>query len=62
MENKACKFYEDLMVAVCDLCHRPYVETDQEALDTFCEESCPVNKIIRSYLQLDAETEAPSSG
>ena len=58
MKNDACKFYEDLMTAVCDLCHRPYVETDQEALDMFCEESCPVNKIIREYLCMNTGTEA----
>lgn len=61
MKNEAHKFYEDLMAAVCDFCHRPYIETDQEALDAFCEEICPVNKIVRNYLRLDAETEAQSS-
>ena len=58
MKVEAFKFYEDLMAVVCDLCHRPYVETDQEVLDAFCEESCQVNKILRSYLHLDTETEA----
>lgn len=55
MKNKACEFYDDLMTAVCDLCHRPYVETDQEALDAFCEEDCPVNQIMKEYLRQNTE-------
>ena len=27
---------ERIMERICDLCHHPYVETDQEALDEIC--------------------------
>lgn len=34
------------MEAVCGLCHWPYVEEDQEALDERCER-CPVERMLR---------------
>lgn len=61
MRDEAYNFYDDLMTAVCELCHRPYVETDQEALDDYCEECCPVNKILKERIRLDTEKEANRS-
>lgn len=37
---------ETIMTVVCDLCHFPYVETDQEELDLRCE-SCPVERALK---------------
>lgn len=41
--------YENIMTAVCDLCHYPYVETDQEALEERCE-VCPVEKLLKELV------------
>jgi hypothetical protein len=37
---------ESIMVAVCDLCHHPYVITDQAQLDAICD-NCPVERILK---------------
>lgn len=42
--------FEAIMEAVCDVCHRPYVETDQDAMDTICE-NCPAEKKIRAAME-----------
>lgn len=41
---------ERIMERICDLCHHPYVETDQEALDEICS-TCPVEAEIRALVQ-----------
>lgn len=41
---------ETVMEQACTLCHRPYVETDQQALDDLCA-SCPVEKALRQVLE-----------
>ena len=40
------KTIETIMTAVCDLCHWPYVEENQDALDRRCA-NCPVESVIR---------------
>lgn len=37
---------ESIMEAVCSICHFPYVETDQEALDERCA-ACPVERVLK---------------
>lgn len=41
---------ESRMVKVCEICHWPYVETDQEALDARCVD-CPVEKAVEAQLK-----------
>ena len=43
MDDKAI---EIVMEAVCSLCHHPYVETEQEALDDRCA-ACPVERLLK---------------
>lgn len=38
--------FEAIMEAVCSLCHYPYVETNQEALDVRCD-ACPVERLLK---------------
>ena len=38
--------FEAIMEAVCDRCHWPYVETDQDALDKRCA-VCPVERLLK---------------
>ncbi len=40
---------ERIMERICDLCHHPYVVTDQEALDEICS-ACPVEAEIRALV------------
>lgn len=40
---------ETVMEQACTLCHRPYVETDQQVLDDLCAE-CPIEKALRQAL------------
>lgn len=42
--------FEAVMEAVCDRCHWPYVMTDQDALDSVCE-NCPAEKKIRAVME-----------
>jgi hypothetical protein len=42
--------FEAIMEAVCSICHHPYVETEQEALDAVCE-NCPVECKIRAVME-----------
>lgn len=44
MEEK----FEAIMEAVCDMCHQPYVLT-QDALDVKCSE-CPAERKIRELM------------
>lgn len=44
------KKFESVMTAVCSICHWPYVETDQEALDDRCM-NCSVECAIRAALE-----------
>lgn len=37
---------ETIMEAVCGICHFPYAEMDQEALDAVCE-NCPAERILK---------------
>lgn len=37
---------ETIMEAVCDVCHWPYVATDQEALDKRCA-ACPIERLLK---------------
>lgn len=41
---------EAIMYAVCELCHYPYVLTEQEALDDMCL-NCPVEKAVEAQLR-----------
>lgn len=41
--------FESIMETVCSICHRPYVETDQEELDAVCAD-CPVEKKLREVM------------
>lgn len=41
---------EKIMTKVCEICHWPYVETDQEALDARCE-GCPVEQAVVAQLK-----------
>ena len=41
---------ETIMAEVCAICHWPYVETDQEALDDRCVK-CPVEKVLEAQLR-----------
>ena len=43
MDEKAV---ETVMAAVCDICHWPYVETNQEILEERCA-VCPVERILK---------------
>lgn len=43
------KKFESVMTAVCSVCHWPYVETDQEALDDRCM-NCSAECAIRAAL------------
>lgn len=40
------KIIETVMTAVCELCHWPYAETDQDALDARCA-VCPVERMLK---------------
>ncbi|MBQ7346055.1 MAG: hypothetical protein IJW45_08360 [Oscillospiraceae bacterium] len=40
------KTIETVMEAVCELCHWPYVETDQEQLEERCA-ACPVERCLK---------------
>ena len=40
------KDFETVMEAVCDICHWPFVEKSEEALNVHCED-CPVEKVLR---------------
>ena len=42
--------FEAIMEAVCDRCHWTYVATDQEEMDTLCE-NCPAEKKIRAVME-----------
>lgn len=46
------KTIETVMTAVCSICHWPYAETDQEAMDNRCE-NCSVERAIRAALAGD---------
>lgn len=51
------KDFETVMEAVCDICHWPFVEKSEEALNVHCED-CPVEKILKkvgSKLESDKE-------
>lgn len=37
---------EKIMEVVCELCHHPYVVTDQALLDDICE-NCPVEQVLK---------------
>ena len=41
--------FETIMEAVCDLCHHPYV-LSQEELDAMCK-NCPVECKIRAVME-----------
>jgi hypothetical protein len=41
---------ERIMERICDLCHHPYVETDQEALDEICN-LCTLEAEIRALVR-----------
>ena len=41
------KDFETVMEAVCDICHWPFVEKSEEALNVHCED-CPVEKILKT--------------
>lgn len=41
---------EKIMTAVCEICHWPYAETDQEALDARCE-CCLVEQAVVTQLK-----------
>lgn len=43
------KTFETVMAAVCDICHWPYAETDQEALENRCV-NCPAERAIRAAM------------
>lgn len=46
----ACDAQEDqLLAAICDSCHKPFVASDQEALDKQCE-ACPVIALAKRAL------------
>lgn len=38
--------FEAIMELVCEVCHWPYVVTDQEKLDTLCD-NCPVERMLK---------------
>lgn len=46
MEEK----FEAIMEAVCDMCHWPFVETEQDALDARCKD-CPAEKKVRELME-----------
>lgn len=51
------KDFETVMEAVCDICHWPFVEKSEEALNVHCED-CPVEKTLKkvgSKLESDKE-------
>lgn len=51
------KDFETVMEAVCDICHWPFVEKSEEALNVHCED-CPVEKTLKkvgSELEGDKE-------
>jgi hypothetical protein len=37
---------ETIMETVCELCHHPYVVTDQAQLDEICN-NCPVERVLK---------------
>lgn len=37
---------EQIMEQICELCHWPYVETDQESMDDRCA-ACPIEAQLR---------------
>lgn len=37
---------ETIMEAVCEICHHPYVVTDQDELDALCS-NCPVERLLK---------------
>lgn len=41
------KDFETVMEAVCDICHWPFVEKSEEALNVHCED-CSVEKILKT--------------
>lgn len=41
--------FETVMEAVCDVCHRPYV-LSQEALNAVCD-NCPTERKIRAVME-----------
>ena len=49
---------ERIMERICDLCHHPYVETDQEALDEICS-ACTLEAEIRALVQPVTINQAP---
>ena len=38
--------FECVMEAVCSICHFPYVEMGQEALDDRCA-ACPIERLLK---------------
>ena len=48
---------EALMELICDRCHYPYVEEDQEAMDATCE-ICPIEERIREFVKEAANGKA----
>lgn len=38
--------FESIMETVCSICHHPYVETEQDALDDRCA-ACPVERLLK---------------
>ena len=53
------KDFETVMEAVCDICHWPFVEKSEEALNVHCED-CPVEKILKT-VGLDRSEPRPVS-
>lgn len=45
---------ENLMEQICELCHYPYVVSDQDAMDEICE-TCSIEDKIRELMSGSAE-------
>ena len=41
---------ERIMEQVCELCHWPYIETDQEEMDARCA-ACPIEAQLRQLAE-----------
>lgn len=48
--KKLAEAKEKIMVKVCEVCHWPYAETDQENLDDRCV-CCPVEQAVEAQLK-----------